>query len=221
MSDDLPHIASAKPQPWTIQDILGWLEAKRVKLLADIEASEKGPRGGGRDRGFRADTPEKSLAWIQQPVDADFLLPDLRAYHQALQIHSVANLPPWLGEPQDETATLDLLNRMISACESALAGPKKLPPADSTATIWFHGGRSYSIDGKTPKKVSTEQHNALKLFLDKDQAQDTRALETSGVSNVTRVMDKLQRAFPGATIRRPERKGDGYYILVRTVTPTK
>jgi hypothetical protein len=113
------------PKPWTVQDILGWLQVKHTKLLADIAAAENGPRGGGRPRGFRADTQEKSLAWFQGRVDADFLLPELRAFHQALQMLGVADLPPWTGEPQDETATLDLLNRMISACESALAPPSE------------------------------------------------------------------------------------------------
>src|SRR5262245_39936976 len=47
--------AKAEPRPWTVQDILGWLQAKRTKLLADIEAAEKGPRGGGRPRGFQAE----------------------------------------------------------------------------------------------------------------------------------------------------------------------
>jgi hypothetical protein len=93
------------------------------------------------------------------------------------------------------------------------------PPADSTATIWFHGGQSYSIDGTTPKAVSREQHNALKMFLDTGQAITTRALENAGVSNVAKVMKKLDTAFPGA-IRKPKKRGDGYYICVRNLTPT-
>jgi hypothetical protein len=130
-----PTKANPTQTGWTVEDILGWLQAKRTTLISDIEASEKGPRGGGRQRGFRADTPEKSLAWLQGPVDADFLLPELWPFHHALQKLGVANLPPWIGEPPDQTATQDLLTRMISACQSTLADPKKPPPAESTATL--------------------------------------------------------------------------------------
>jgi len=45
-----------------VGDILAILQTKRAKLLADIEAAESGPHGGGRPRGFQADTPEKSRA---------------------------------------------------------------------------------------------------------------------------------------------------------------
>lgn len=86
---------------------------------------------------------------------------------------------------------------------------------EQPATIWFHGEQSYSIDGKTPKAVSREQHNILKEFTDRDVALTTEALKNA-VSNVSRVMKNLDVEFPGA-VRRPAAKGDGYYIRVRTV----
>jgi hypothetical protein len=115
--------AKAEPRPWTVQDILGWLQAKRKKLLANIEAAEKGPRGGGRPRGFQAEgatdaeTALRGAAYLQGRVDAGFLLPPLRLWHQDLNRLGVSNLPQWTSEPQDETAALDLLNRMILACQ--------------------------------------------------------------------------------------------------------
>jgi hypothetical protein len=115
-----------------VGDYLAILQAKRTKLLADIDAAEKGPRGGGRPRGFRADTKEKSLAWLRGWVDADFLLPELWWLHQDLNRLGVDNLPPWMGEPQDETAALGLLNRMIRACDSATGLAAQYPPLPTT-----------------------------------------------------------------------------------------
>jgi hypothetical protein len=150
------------PTPRTVQNILGWLEAKRTKLLAEIAAAEKGPRGGGRPRGFRADTQEKSLAWIQGQVDADFLLPELRPYHQALQFLGVANLPQWTGEPQDETGTLDLLNRMIFACQSGLAPPRQPPDDPMRFEKLTPKQREFMrfFDGRNGEEVSI--HDAMK-----------------------------------------------------------
>jgi hypothetical protein len=102
---------------------------------------------------------------------------------------------------------------------SQAAVEKKTPP-DALVTIWFHGEQSYSTDEKTPINVSNEQHNALKAFLDKNQALDTPALEKAGITNVSKVMTALDKRFPGA-VQKPQHKGDGYYIRVRSLTPTR
>jgi hypothetical protein len=89
--------AKAEPRPWTVQDILGWLQAKRTKLLADLEAEEKGPRGGGRPRGFQAEgatdaeTALRDAAYLQGRIDAAFLLSPLRLWHQDLNRLGVIN----------------------------------------------------------------------------------------------------------------------------------
>jgi hypothetical protein len=124
--------------PRTVGDYLAILQAKRTKLLADIAAAEKGLRGGGRPRGFQAEgrtdeeAARRGAAWVQGRVDADFHLPALRWLHQDLNRLDVGNLPPWTDEPQDETAALDLLNRMIRACEQTASSEP--PLAGSTAT---------------------------------------------------------------------------------------
>jgi hypothetical protein len=83
-------------------------------------------------------------------------------------------------------------------------------------TIWYHGGQSYSTDGATPLCVSTEQHNALKSFLDQTIALDTAALKKKGISNVTSVINRLMDTFGRGPFRLPENKGAGYSIRVRT-----
>jgi hypothetical protein len=137
-------------------------------------------------------------------------------------------LPAPLAFPHSFLSVLgpDVFQASALAINSILArddptGQQTTPPVAEPPppTIWFHGGKSYSADGKQPRNVSNEQHNALTAFLDKDQAQDTRTLERAGVSSVSKVMGKLNKRFPGA-VRKPRFKGDGYYIRVRTLTPT-
>jgi hypothetical protein len=84
-------------------------------------------------------------------------------------------------------------------------------------TIWYHGGRSYSRDGKRPVCVSAEQHNFLKEFLDNSQAIVTKDL-SKGICNVTDVAKKLAEKFPDA-ICFPKEKGDGYFVRVRSLRP--
>jgi hypothetical protein len=97
------------------------------------------------------------------------------------------------------------------AGEEALARIRMAP-----ATVWHHGGRSYSADRVTPSMVSQEQHSVLQAFLDRDEALDTAALHHK-VENAARVCGELARKFPGA-VRAPGRagKGAGYYVRVRS-----
>jgi len=91
-------------------------------------------------------------------------------------------------------------------------GEKKALP-----TIWHHGGKSYSGNGRTPLCVSAEMHNVLVFFLDGDEAYDTKELMKAGASNVAVVIDKIAAKFGGDAIRRPRSKGDGYFIRVRSL----
>jgi hypothetical protein len=89
-------------------------------------------------------------------------------------------------------------------------------PSTEQPTIWHHGGKSYSADGQMPVVVSTEKDNVLQAFLDRDEASDTKTLRNCGVSNVTAVIKKLAEQFGRDAITRPKKKGDGYFIRVRS-----
>jgi hypothetical protein len=118
--------------------------------------------------------------------------------------------------------TLAFLEEAIAELTGAgrdQGGPPALDAADQP-TVWYHGGQSYSPDGVTPVLVSNELHNLLKAFLDRNEALDTKTLEKAGVGNATLVVDKIVKKFSGKAVRRPERKGDGYFIRVRTVIAT-
>jgi hypothetical protein len=102
------------------------------------------------------------------------------------------------------------------------AGASETPdvPQDSLMTVWYHAGQSYSTDARTPVLVSREQHNILQAFLDCEEALGTKALSKTGVSNVTTAIKKLIKKFGVAAIRRPQKRGDGYFIRVRTLKPS-
>jgi hypothetical protein len=110
---------------------------------------------------------------------------------------------------QDAANALDLFQRAVDT----------LP--ESTPTIWYHGNRSYSLDGQPPITVTEEEDNILTVFVDaeSDSSHDTRQLTSeSGVTNVARTMKQIAVKFPG-TVRMPGRKGkgSGYYVRVRLV----
>jgi hypothetical protein len=60
--------------------------------------------------------------------------------------------------------------------------------------------------------VSAGAAYVLEAFAKDQKALETRALEKL-VPNVTRVIDQIEAKFPGA-VRRPGRKGEGYFIRV-------
>jgi hypothetical protein len=117
---------------------------------------------------------------------------------------------------RDRLACLEaLVQSLAAALRDAGAEPGALGEPLSP-TVFYHGERSYSMDGQTPVNVSVEKHRALLAFLDRNRALDTVALKRFGMSNPTVVMKKLDRQFPGA-VRTPANKGDGYFIRVRSL----
>jgi hypothetical protein len=112
-------------------------------------------------------------------------------------------------------AVLELTQSLVRGLGHDITTHRAAAPA-APPTLWFHGGSSYSLDGGGPALVSQEMHNVLRLFLDRDEALDTRALSRC-TSNVAEVVGKLQKKFGAAAVRRPGRdKGAGYYIRVRS-----
>jgi hypothetical protein len=90
-------------------------------------------------------------------------------------------------------------------------------PAAEAPVIWYHGERAYSADGRNPVVVPNEQHNALQAFLKRGVALDTQALTKVGINNVAKVMTAIGATFRG-TVRKPEKKGQGYFVRVQAVT---
>jgi hypothetical protein len=140
----------------------------------------------------------------------------------------------WPDLPPIPPVKLDALDRAAADLEgevnkalAALDAPPDLaqvngrpsaepPPCAPPTVIWHHGGRSYSTDGETPKKLSAQQHNALTAFLDSKQALDTASLKTLNVANPSKVIAQLAGKFPGA-VQPPGEKGEGYFIRVRSL----
>jgi hypothetical protein len=116
------------------------------------------------------------------------------------------------GVTREEWAKMDKPSREV-CLERAILAEMTKPPV----TVWHHGERSYSADGCVPVVVSKGEAYVLAAFAEA-QALDTRTLEKK-VSNVARVIGQIEEKFPGA-VRRPRKKGEGYYIRVRQA-PTK
>lgn len=98
------------------------------------------------------------------------------------------------------------------------------PPPPEVPTVWSHGDRTYSRDGRNPYVVTAEEDYVLQAFLQRGTAMDTRDLETaSGVTNIPRVIGRLIEGYQGqfaAAIRTPNGKKNagGYFVRVRSVT---
>jgi hypothetical protein len=124
------------------------------------------------------------------------------------------------------TFALDVLDHLLGNVPRLMvdvAGQSSTTKAatewEDQSTIWYHGEQSYSTDSKSPVCVSNEQHIILQKFLDRDEALVTKSLEKAGVCNVTTAIKKLAEKFGEDRIRRPTKKGDGYFIRVRSRKP--
>ena len=113
---------------------------------------------------------------------------------------------------------LDFMHVTQARISARAEGAQPNPDADKP-TEWYHGERSYSLDGLNPKNVSKEQHDFLQAFLDKITSLTTTELKQV-VTNPADVVNKLVKKFgehPQGPIRRPKEKGDGYFIRVRSL----
>jgi hypothetical protein len=126
--------------------------------------------------------------------------------------------------PRTPELVLAKLERILAGLRQTTAVPPfqfTASPGPATSTIWYHGDKSYSTTGSNPLAVSTEQHNLLKAFLDKEAALDTKTLRRAGVENVARTVSRLADKFGTSAVRRPARRGDGYFVRVRTLVATR
>jgi hypothetical protein len=137
-------------------------------------------------------------------------LPGLSAYGRLFLMKHRRN--PGAGAGGSAAGEAPPLGRETGGHPAEQPAPPPLPP-----TVWYHGERSYSCDGKTPFAVSLEQHNVLRAFLDRDLALDTKALKKAGASNPAGTVKKLAGKFGAAVQRAGARKGDGYRVRVRTL----
>jgi hypothetical protein len=116
----------------TVRSVLEEVEGKRVKLLADIAASSRGPRGGTHPRGIQLEDEADGLAWLTWPqgrVDADFLLPKLAHNVMQLRFLGVDNVPHWTAEPQTEVQALEVIDKIIACCRAAIGCGGDAPAA--------------------------------------------------------------------------------------------
>jgi hypothetical protein len=118
---------------------------------------------------------------------------------------------------RDARATLSKVWMLINDIKNSLRSSEQppIPPPDPT-TIWYHGTKSYSCDGKPPISVATEIHDLLQAFLDNDASKTTNELEDV-VNNVAKLVKKVETKFGNGPVRRPPRKGEGYQIRVKSL----
>lgn len=188
-----------------------------------------------RDYGHFADDPHahgvdpetKQEWWIDQFCD----LREARQVEKILQEHG-REVAAWLAQQNVSNAgavALFLEERSRSpevaeVADSVLTVARASLPVGGGAVvpkiIWYHGGKSYSQDGRQTVNVSAEMHNALRAFLDKNIALNTPSLEKAGVSNVSALMSKIIEKFGDSSVRRPLNKGEGYQLNVRSCAST-
>jgi hypothetical protein len=121
-----------------------------------------------------------------------------------------------VSDPSADNASSPKLLQSVATAKSNKPPAKRRKKKKSPEpTIWYHGDRSYSADRKSPISVTREQHNILKCFLDHNRSLTTEELGKT-TSNVSAVVTKLAERF-GSAVQQPLRKGDGYFIRVRTL----
>jgi hypothetical protein len=111
------------------------------------------------------------------------------------------------GVTREELAKMDGPSREVCLERTISAQLNK-----QTVTLRHHGDRGYSAEGCDPVRVSREAAHVLEAFAKAQTALETRALEKL-VPNVARLIGQIEAKFPGA-VRRPRRKGEGYFIRV-------
>lgn len=80
----------------TPQEILTEILATRAHLIKAMEKTSNLPCGKRLTRGTRMPrTLEEGVALLQGRIDADFTLPPLDYYFEAMRRADMVNVPPW------------------------------------------------------------------------------------------------------------------------------
>jgi hypothetical protein len=104
----------------TPQAILKGVLAARRHLVTEMRKPSSHPRAGPSRRGLSMPTtPEQGLALLQGRIDAEFILPPLKYYFEAMKGIDMENVPPWKGEPENEWESLATLDAIIACCRQA------------------------------------------------------------------------------------------------------
>ena len=110
-----------------------------------------------------------------------------------------------------------LLARTVLASTATTNTEPAAPTAKEPATIYHHGGRGYSLDGRNPVTVSDSAHCILSLFAMKPTAMTRREIEAkAGVLNAPQALARLCDYRGGLfrdAVSRPGNKSNGGYFL--------
>jgi hypothetical protein len=140
-------------------------------------------------------------------------------------VMAALNRPPSEVESEVWRWWHEVQDRYARAGEALLRMARMAKPADEPTTdppaIWYHGGVSYSRDGRSPECVSTQCHNLLRQFLDRDEARTTAEIETAGVNNATVAAQRVIEQFGADRAHKSRLKGSGYFFRVRSLPGAK
>ncbi|MBI1830420.1 MAG: hypothetical protein HYR84_03105 [Planctomycetes bacterium] len=106
----------------TPQEILKEIIAARTLVLTEMKKPSKRQREKCQTRGVRMPrTLDDGMALLQGRIDADFTLPPLAFYFEAMRRVDMENVPPWKGEPENELDYPKIVDAIIACCRNAAA----------------------------------------------------------------------------------------------------
>jgi hypothetical protein len=104
----------------TPQEILIEIVATRASLIKTMENTQRCGQPGRRPRGVPAPTTQQhALALLQGSIQADFTLPNLACFFEAMRRASMKNVPGWRGESENEAKCLETIDAVIACCRLA------------------------------------------------------------------------------------------------------
>jgi hypothetical protein len=104
------------------REILREVVALRDHLIREMQGASSSSHPVGLPHGvLRApDTPEEGLALLQGKVDPEFTLPPLECYFEDMEQAELENIPPWYGEPKNDSEFMETIDAIIACCRQAV-----------------------------------------------------------------------------------------------------